>query len=76
MYRVEKVLNHNTVIGIRSGDNQEFLMIGKGIGFGKKVTEQIDPGPKVTLYSLQNGETPGSWPNPLHRNAWKLQVRF
>ena len=60
MYRVEKVLNHNTVIGIRSGDNQEFLMIGKGIGFGKKVTEQIDPGPKVTLYSLQKSTERGN----------------
>lgn len=28
MYRVKKVLNHNTVIGICSEDNQEYLLMG------------------------------------------------
>ncbi len=36
MYRISKVLNHNTVIGIHADDNQEYLVMGKGIGFGKK----------------------------------------
>ena len=40
MYRISKVLNHNTVIGIHADDNQEYLMMGKGIGFGKKVSER------------------------------------
>ena len=39
MYRISKVLNHNTVIGIHADDNQEYLVMGKGIGFGKKVSE-------------------------------------
>lgn len=60
MYRVKKVLNHNTVIGIRSEDNQEYLMMGKGIGFGKKITERIEAGPEVTLYSLQKSTERGS----------------
>ena len=46
MYRVKKVLNHNTIIGIRSEDNQEYLLIGKGLGFGKKNAERFEAGPK------------------------------
>ncbi len=53
MYRVKKVLNHNTIIGIQSEDNQEYLLIGKGLGFGKKVAERIEAGPETTVYSLQ-----------------------
>ncbi len=39
MYRVKKALNHNTVIAIGLEDNQEYLLLGKGVGFGKKVSE-------------------------------------
>ena len=35
MYRVRKALNHNTLIAISMENNQEYLVIGKGIGFGK-----------------------------------------
>ena len=37
MYRVKKVLNHNAVIGIHFETNKEYLIMGKGIGFGRKV---------------------------------------
>lgn len=53
MYRVKKVLNHNTIIGIRAEDNQEYLLIGKGLGFGKKIAERVEAGPKTDVYSLQ-----------------------
>ncbi len=53
MYRVKKVLNHNTVILIGSDDNKEYLVMGKGIGFGKKITEYVDVRPEDTIYSLQ-----------------------
>ena len=60
MYRVKKVLNHNTVIAIHSEDNQEYLMMGKGIGFGKKITERIEAGPETTIYSLQKSTDRGN----------------
>ena len=41
MFRVKKVLNHNTLIGIDMKDSQEYLLIGKGIGFGRKVSERL-----------------------------------
>lgn len=55
MYRVRKALNHNTLIAISMEDNREYLLIGKGIGFGKKVSErfEIPETAECTIYSLQ-----------------------
>lgn len=52
MFRVKKALNHNTLIAIGMDDNQEYLMIGKGIGFGKKVSERIEAPDECTVYAL------------------------
>lgn len=52
MYRVIKALNHNAVLALQSETNQEYLMMGKGIGFGKKVSERIEPAKECVLYSL------------------------
>jgi transcriptional antiterminator len=60
MFRVKKVLNHNAVLAIRTGDNQEFLILGKGVGFGRKVSEYIDAGEGDTVYSLQQSGERGS----------------
>lgn len=53
MYRVRKVLNHNSVIAVKTGDNKEYLIMGKGVGFGKKVSERIEKRTEDTVYSLQ-----------------------
>ncbi len=53
MYRISKVLNHNTVIAVSAEDNQEYLIMGKGIGFGKKVTERIEVQSTSSIYSLK-----------------------
>lgn len=52
MFRVKKVLNHNTLIGIGMEDNREYLLIGKGIGFGRKISERIETTGESTVYSL------------------------
>jgi transcriptional antiterminator len=52
MFRVKKALNHNTLIAIGMEDNQEYLLIGKGIGFGKKVSERMEQPEGCTVYSL------------------------
>ena len=54
MYRVIKALNHNAVLALESGTNAEYLIMGKGIGFGKKVSERIEPGEDSVIYSLQS----------------------
>lgn len=51
MYRITKVLNHNAVIAVNEGSN-EYLIMGKGIGFGKKITESIETSDSDTVYSL------------------------
>lgn len=53
MYRVKKALNHNAIIAI-GDDNKEYLLMGKGIGFGKKVAERMDTDDETSVYSLQD----------------------
>lgn len=36
MYRVIKALNHNAVLALEAGTSREYLILGKGIGFGKR----------------------------------------
>ena len=52
MFRVGKVLNHNSMIAIRIADNKEYLIMGKGIAFGRKVSERIEVREEDTVYSL------------------------
>ncbi|HJC23489.1 MAG TPA: PRD domain-containing protein [Candidatus Eisenbergiella merdavium] len=60
MFRVKKVLNHNTLIGIDMNDSREYLLIGKGIGFGKKVSERLEAPKDCTVYSLLEKTERGS----------------
>lgn len=53
MFRIAKVLNHNSIIGIRVEDSKEYLIMGKGIAFGRKVCERIETRAEDTVYSLQ-----------------------
>lgn len=53
MYRISKVLNHNGVIAIDMEDNKEYVLLGKGVGFGKKVSERFECPADCTVYSLQ-----------------------
>lgn len=59
MYRISKVLNHNTIIGIHTDDNQEYLIMGKGIGFGRKVAERLEARPNDKIYSLRETTSRG-----------------
>ena len=53
MYRIRKILNHNTILVIKMDDNKEYLLMGKGAGFSKKVGERIEKRREDTVYSLQ-----------------------
>ncbi len=52
MYRISKVLNHNTVIGIHADDNQEYLVMGRD-RIRQKVSERFEVRDGDTVYSLQ-----------------------
>ena len=50
MYRIKKVLNHNSVIAIWT-DNKGYLIMGKGVGFRKKGSERMEKRAEDTMYS-------------------------
>lgn len=54
MYRITKTLNHNAILAVSIEDNQEYILLGKGIGFGKKVSERVEAPSDVSIYSLKN----------------------
>ncbi len=53
MFRISKVLNHNAVIAVSPRGNRECLIMGKGVGFGKRVTQQIEVSSEDSVYLLQ-----------------------
>ncbi len=59
MYRVEKVLNHNALIGILENTTQEYLILGKGIGFGKHISEIFEASDEHKIYSLKESTERG-----------------
>ena len=52
MYRITKVLNHNTVLAVKDKSAREYLIVGKGVGFGKKITQSVEPTEEDSLYEL------------------------
>ena len=79
MYRVSKVLNNNGVIAIEMEENQEYVLLGKGIGFGKKVSQRFEAPSDCTRYSLKMIQNEGV----RHRLLkvwtlyfWKLQMKY
>lgn len=52
MYRVKKVLNHNTLIAVVAEEKKEYLIMGKGVGFGRKTGERIEARPEDRVYSM------------------------
>lgn len=60
MYRVSRVLNNNGVIAIDMEDNQEYVLLGKGLGFGKKVSERFEKPDETSMYRLADDTERGS----------------
>ena len=52
-YRVTKILNHNSFMGIESKNDQECLIMGKGVAFGKKVGQTVSVTGDARVYSLK-----------------------
>ncbi len=60
MYRVSKVLNNNGVIAINMEENTEYVLLGKGIGFGKKISQRFEAPEGCAKYSLREDTERGS----------------
>ncbi len=60
MYRAIKALNNNCVLAESLDSRNEVILLGKGIGFGKKVSERFDLQEGTKVYSLQAGSRSGN----------------
>lgn len=56
MYEVIKVLNNNTILV--QCENDEVIVMFKGIGFGKKVHDQIEIPTQAKRYLMQKSYQP------------------
>ena len=54
MYRVIKVLNNNGILVYHVKTGRELILLGNGVGFGRKPSEQISQLPGAKVYSLIN----------------------
>ena len=52
-YMITKILNHNSFMGIESKNDQECLIMGKGVAFGKKVGQTVSVTGDARVYSLK-----------------------
>ena len=52
-YRITKILNHNSFMGTESKNDQECLIMGKGVAFGKKVGQTVFVTGDARVYSLK-----------------------
>ena len=59
MMQIEKILNNNVV---QAMDNDvEYIVMGKGLGFQKKVGETVDKEKIEKTFVLENSETEAEW---------------
>ncbi len=54
MYRVIKVLNNNAILALEDKSKKELILLGSGIGFGKRVGEWFEEIKDAKVYSLVN----------------------
>ncbi len=59
MYRVVKVLNHNSIIVLDPNKQKRYLVLYKGIGFHKKTVERLEIPEEATIYSLEKASDRG-----------------
>ena len=52
-YRITKILNHNSFMGIESKNDQECLIMGKGVAFGKNLGQTVSVTGDARVYSLK-----------------------
>ncbi len=59
MYKVKKVLNHNSVIAVETNELVEYLILGKGVGFGMKPTQELTVSSDCKVFSLAESSERG-----------------
>ena len=51
MYCILKILNNNALLAKEKDSGSERILLGKGIGFGKKAGDRIDPRRNPGVYT-------------------------
>lgn len=54
MYRIIKVLNNNGILVYNNDTGREMILLGNGVGFGKRPAQQIGSLPGAKVYTLVN----------------------
>lgn len=60
MFRLIKTLNNNGVLALEMEHNQEVILLGKGIGFGKKTNERFEGTDDLQVFRLQSESEKGN----------------
>ena len=60
MYKIKKVLNHNSVLAVDTDELVEYLIMGKGVGFGMKPTQELTLTPECKVFSLAESSERGN----------------
>lgn len=74
MAKIIRILNHNAVIVHEVSSNRVLLLLDKGIGFGRKLNEQMDAPYSGRVYELQKDTSkgrPGTCSAIWNRCIWK-----
>lgn len=56
MYNIQKVLNNNALLVLRENEKTESILLGKGIGFGKKAGDHLGNEANMKEYRLAGNE--------------------
>lgn len=57
MYRTIKVLNNNGILVLDEESHKELILLGNGVGFGRKTGERIEKLGEARRYELVSGKT-------------------
>ena len=52
MYRIIKVLNNNSILVLDEDKKREYILMGSGIGFGRRMGEHLKSSEGAKIYSL------------------------
>lgn len=75
MAKILRILNHNAVIVHEVTNNRVLLILDKGVGFGRKLNEQMEPPFSGNVYELQEETSKGSTKDVLsHLDPIYLEV--
>ena len=60
MYKILRILNNSGVLVMDLKTKQELIFLGKGIGFGKRVNENVEAFQDSTAYVLKKENARGN----------------